>query len=699
MRAVDSLSRRRSRCTGVFKPIITALEKRVLMAGSPIVITKGGTYSGSWESQDPNVPAVLVQTSEPVTIENSVVRGRGDLIAGAVDHVKITVRNTSGFGLNPNVAGRAPGRFVTIERFDSADLENNYLESTAGIYMLDYAGNHTINQTITVLDNRAKNIDGRKSNGSGGWLDYNARFPKKRGSGEEGMELVQFVQFDKVQNVPGINIAWNEVINEPGNSRVEDNISIYQSSGTAGSPILIHDNYIQGAYTIKPWQGDTSDSSYNYDWSYSGGGIMLGDGLGSTAGGDPAFVKAFNNQVISTTNYGIAITAGHDLEFYNNRIVSAGVLQDGRNISAQNVGAFIWDLYGGGSNRFYNVKGHDNTIGWVQGAGRNDIWEAQPGTMPNNVSMPNPITLQTEAAEYVLWQQKLGQHRQPPAAPQNLVASAVGSSRVDVSWSDVSGETGYRVERSGNGVDGWSVIASVGAGALAYSDRGLSAQTTYFYRVIATNYAGDSGYSDVASATTAAETIPLAPANLTATASGGSRVNLVWSDRSDNENGFVIERSSDAGASWTPLTTLATDATSSSDTTVVPGTSYRYRVKATGNAGDSEYSNTATVTTPLPPPPPPALPAAPTGLSLSVLSSSSIRLSWLDNSSNESGFIIQRSTDGSRWTQIATVNANSTSYTSTGLQRRTRYYYRVVAVNSAGNSPYSNVASATTFNR
>src|SRR3954452_15676696 len=114
---------------------------------------------------------------------------------------------------------------------------------------------------------------------------------------------MQFLQFDKVSNVPGIDIGWNEVVNEAGKSRVEDNISIYKSSGSAASPMSIHDNYIQGAYTIKPAQADYSDGTYSYDWSYSGGGIILGDGVGSTTAQDPAYVKVFNNQVVSTTNY------------------------------------------------------------------------------------------------------------------------------------------------------------------------------------------------------------------------------------------------------------------------------------------------------------------------------------------------------------------------------------------------------------
>jgi hypothetical protein len=78
------------------------------------------------------------------------------------------------------------------------------------------------------------------------------------------------------------------------------------------------------------------------------------------------------------------------------------------------------------------------------------------------------------------------------------------------------------------------------------------------------------------------------------------------------------------------------------------------------------------------------------------VSSSQINLSWTDNSNNETGFKVERSTDGTTFTQIATVGANVTMYVNTGLSPLTRYYYRVRAYNTGGNSAYSNIASAKT---
>ncbi len=90
------------------------------------------------------------------------------------------------------------------------------------------------------------------------------------------------------------------------------------------------------------------------------------------------------------------------------------------------------------------------------------------------------------------------------------------------------------------------------------------------------------------------------------------------------------------------------------------------------------------------------LPSAPTSLSASVVSASQIDLSWTDNSSNEENFLIERSPDGSNWTQIASVNPNSTSYSDVTVSSGTLYYYRIRSANTFGNSSYSNTASSTT---
>ena len=90
-------------------------------------------------------------------------------------------------------------------------------------------------------------------------------------------------------------------------------------------------------------------------------------------------------------------------------------------------------------------------------------------------------------------------------------------------------------------------------------------------------------------------------------------------------------------------------------------------------------------------------PAAPSNLTATAASSSRINLTWQDNSSDETGFLIERKTGaGGIWAQIGTAAANATSYIDNGLAGNTTYYYRVEATGAGGASCYSNEASATT---
>jgi hypothetical protein len=91
-----------------------------------------------------------------------------------------------------------------------------------------------------------------------------------------------------------------------------------------------------------------------------------------------------------------------------------------------------------------------------------------------------------------------------------------------------------------------------------------------------------------------------------------------------------------------------------------------------------------------------AAPNAPSNLVAKPVSSTQIRLTWKDNSPRESGFKIERSVNGTSFAQITTVGRNIISFTSGSLTASTKYYYRVRAYNSAGNSAYSNIAYATT---
>lgn len=188
---------------------------------------------------------------------------------------------------------------------------------------------------------------------------------------------------------------------------------------------------------------------------------------------------------------------------------------------------------------------------------------------------------------------------------------------------------------------------------------------------------------------------PSAPTNLTATAASSSQINLAWTDTSNSEDGFKIERCQGAGCTnFTQVTQTGANATTYNDTGLSASTTYSYRVRAFNAGGDSGYSNTASATTQASAQPP----AAPSGLTATAVSTSQINLAWTDNAGNETGFRIERCQGQgcTSFTQIAQVGANVRSFSNTGLSRNTRYRYRVRAYNAAGNSAYSNTANART---
>ncbi|HEY3322391.1 MAG TPA: PA14 domain-containing protein [Planctomycetota bacterium] len=186
-----------------------------------------------------------------------------------------------------------------------------------------------------------------------------------------------------------------------------------------------------------------------------------------------------------------------------------------------------------------------------------------------------------------------------PAAPTNLAATAASSTQINLTWADNSNnENGFKLERKMGSGGTYAQIAAPAANATSFGDSGLTPATTYFYRVRATNAAGDSGYSNEASATTA-DVAPAAPSNLAAIAPSPTQVNLTWVDNASNETGFKLERKTGSGGAYAQINAPAANATSFGDTSASPNTTYYYRIKATNAIGDSGYSNEINITTPV----------------------------------------------------------------------------------------------------
>ena len=189
----------------------------------------------------------------------------------------------------------------------------------------------------------------------------------------------------------------------------------------------------------------------------------------------------------------------------------------------------------------------------------------------------------------------------PPAAPSNVAATAVNASQINLSWTDTSSnETGFSVERcEGSSCTNFVEIVQTTADVASYQDGGRVASTTYRYRLRSFNGLGYSGYSNIAAGTTPIAGGPTEPpSNLMATAISSSGINLSWTDDSDNEDGFKIERCTGGGCTnFAEVARVSANSSGYSDTNLIAQSTYVYRVRAFAGLIDTAYSNSAQATT------------------------------------------------------------------------------------------------------
>lgn len=278
-----------------------------------------------------------------------------------------------------------------------------------------------------------------------------------------------------------------------------------------------------------------------------------------------------------------------------------------------------------------------------------------------------------------------------PDAPTGLDAEAISTNQINLTWNDwSSNESVFAIFRSTDISAITAEIDTVGKNIGSYSDNTASKNTTYYYQVVARNSAGDSSRTNIASITTP-DSRPVAPSGLTVNTVQANRLEIIlnWTDNSDNEVGFVIERASSSSiGEFSAIYATETDAVTytDADTALEPGNIYYYRVRAfaKGEVNYSDYSNQVSYI--------PLAVAAPSNLTgVSGTDPGEVDLLWTDNSNNESGFSIEYRTPASgTFADSVLAAANSTGITIAGLNPAIGYVFRIRAFSGISYSDYSN---------
>lgn len=264
------------------------------------------------------------------------------------------------------------------------------------------------------------------------------------------------------------------------------------------------------------------------------------------------------------------------------------------------------------------------------------------------------------------------ENKSAPVAPYNLQLTRLGIRVVNLLWADSSlNEQGFEVWRK-EGEGAYQLIQTLPKNAVSTNDSTLLPDKDYYYKIRAYNRYG---YADSRVVSRISSGYIPPPANLKGASYGTSRIVLSWSDLSDGELGFIIERKPNSGSSQFKQIALAgPNAVSFEDKNGLSGsTVYIYRICALGQMGKSEWSDEIQVAT----------------LSYEIVPPSQLTagysqteggvvLSWKDNSMYEIETRVERrSTEESVFTEIGKAGTDITSYTDKSAAGNKNYIYRI----------------------
>ena len=335
----------------------------LLIDAAAITANGSNIFEGNWENTSYSAnagAAIQITTTQPVIIRNSRFKAQKYCIYSLTDGSDITVENCVGL-VRSSTAGQCAQRFLNVGQPKNLVCEHNTMIG-GGVLLDATATGGTL--LVRIRYNRMLNVDGRKSDGAGGYV-----FERANWAGGGYWEAKQFLQIRPMVINDG-EISWNEVENYPGVSRQEDSINMYGAAGLSGSPIRIHDNCIRGGWNSRPW--DLA--------SYSGGGIVCDRGTITGDWTDGAtnatrWIDIDDNHVLGLVQHGISAPYGNNLNARRNRVICPNKLQ-GRTVLSANVGATVGGALRSVVNGYtYNVAWDNNVIGCVNAAGsQNNSW-------------------------------------------------------------------------------------------------------------------------------------------------------------------------------------------------------------------------------------------------------------------------------------------------------------------------------------
>lgn len=279
-----------------------------------------------------------------------------------------------------------------------------------------------------------------------------------------------------------------------------------------------------------------------------------------------------------------------------------------------------------------------------------------------------------------------------PSKPRNIKAESCPE-RVKLEW-DKPKENGgseiqeYKIYRSKE-KDNFTILTSVDPSVREFNDLNVTNNETYYYRVSAVNKDVEGEKSEIVNATPH-DTVPSPPVSLSL-AEEGLNVHLNWSEPEDNGGSEIINYNVYKGTNSTNLDKITgTNKTYFEDSEIEKGIAYYYYVTAVNDVGGSNPSNLENITITTTPSPPRNLTAEENNLNISI--------NWkvpLDvGGTPVIEYNIYRGTDSSNLTVYDTVSSDLTYYSDNSVDKGSKYYYQVSAVNDVGESDLSNVVES-----